>query len=75
MSDRPPLTLRREGDQLWATLDEPERANALSPALIAALTELYARPLLEEGVRAVVLTAAGRHFSAGADLAHLQSLQ
>ena len=75
MSDRQPLTLRREGDQLWATLDEPERANALSPALIAALTELYSRPLLDEGIRAIVLTAAGRNFSAGADLAHLQSLQ
>jgi len=75
VSERPPLTLRREGDQLWATLDEPERANALSPALIAALTELYSRPLLDEGVRAVVLTAAGRNFSAGADLAHLRSLQ
>jgi methylglutaconyl-CoA hydratase len=75
VSDRPPLSVGREGDQLWATLDEPERANALSPALIAALTELYSRPLLDEGVRAVVLAGAGRHFSAGADLAHLRSLQ
>lgn len=75
MSERPSLLLRREGDQLWATLDEAERANALSPALVAALTELYSRPLLDEGVRALVLTAAGRHFSAGADLAHLRSLQ
>ncbi len=75
MSERPPLLLRREGDQLWATLDEAERANALSPALVAALTELYSRPLLDEGVRAVVLTASGRHFSAGADLAHLRALQ
>ena len=75
MSDRPPLALRREGDLLSVTLDEPERANALSPALIGALTELYSRPLLDEGVRAVVLSGAGRNFSAGADLAHLQSLQ
>jgi methylglutaconyl-CoA hydratase len=71
----PGLTLRREGDQLWATLDEPDRANALSPALVAALTALYSRPLLDEGVRAVVLIGAGRHFSAGADLAHLRSLR
>jgi methylglutaconyl-CoA hydratase len=75
MSERAPLSLRREGALLWATLDEPERANALSPALVAALTDLYRRPLLEEGVRALVLAAAGRHFSAGADLAHLRSLQ
>lgn len=74
-SDNPSLILRREGDLLWATLDQPERANALSPALIASLTDLYRRPLLAEGIRAVVLGAAGRHFSAGADLAHLRSLQ
>jgi methylglutaconyl-CoA hydratase len=70
-----PLELRRDGDLLFATLADPERRNALSPALVAALTELYRRPLLAEGVRAVVLDAAGNHFSAGADLAHLRSLQ
>jgi methylglutaconyl-CoA hydratase len=70
-----PLRIRRESDLLWVTLDEAERANALSPALIAALTDLYRRPLLDEGVRALVLTGAGRHFSAGADLSHLRSLQ
>jgi methylglutaconyl-CoA hydratase len=75
VSDRAPLAISREGDLLWATLDEPERANALSPALIAALTELYRRPLLDEGVRALVLRSAGKHFSAGADLAHLATLQ
>ena len=67
--------VRRDGDVLFATLSDPERANALSPPLTAALTELYSRPLLAEGVRAVVLAAAGRHFSAGADLAHLRTLQ
>jgi methylglutaconyl-CoA hydratase len=70
-----PLQLRRDGDLLFATLADPGRANALSPALVAALTDLYRRPLLSEGVRAVVLAADGRHFSAGADLAHLASLQ
>jgi len=75
MKEQPPLFVRRDGDMLWVTLDEPDRANALSPALVAALTELYSRPLLAEGVRAVILGAAGRHFSAGADLAHLRSLQ
>lgn len=70
-----PLQLRRDGDLLFATLADPDRRNALSPPLIAALTELYRRPLREEGVRAVVLAAAGDHFSAGADLAHLRTLQ
>jgi len=73
--EREPLLVRRDGDLLWVTLDQGERANALSPALIAALTALYGRDFRAEGVRAVVLQGAGRHFSAGADLAHLRSLQ
>lgn len=62
-------------DLLFVTLDNPERANALSPAMLRELTVLYRRPLLAEGVRAVILSGAGPHFSAGADLAHLRSLQ
>jgi methylglutaconyl-CoA hydratase len=69
------LKVRREDDLLWVTLDNPERANALSPPLLAALTDLYRRPLREEGVRAVLLSGAGKHFSAGADLGHLEALQ
>ena len=74
MSDGPLRTERRD-DLLWVTLDDAQRANALSPALLGALTELYRRPLREEGIRAVLLSGAGKHFSAGADLAHLESLK
>lgn len=74
-SKEAPLRIRREADLLFATLDDPRRANALSPALVEALTGLYRRSLRAEGIRAVVLSGAGRHFSAGADLAHLESLR
>ncbi len=70
-----PLEVRRQGDLLWASLNDPGRANALSPAMIEALTELYERDQLAAGVRAVLLTGAGRHFSAGADLDHLRRLR
>jgi methylglutaconyl-CoA hydratase len=69
------LEVRRDGDLLWVTLNDPERANALSPTLAAELVDLYRRPLRDEGVRAVLLAGAGRHFCAGADLAHLQALR
>ncbi len=71
----PVLDERRDGDLLWVTLEDPARANALSPALVRELTELYRRPLVDEGVRAVILGGAGKHFSAGADLEHLRSLE
>ncbi len=69
------LEVRREDDLLWVALDNAERANALSPRMLDELTALYRRPLLSEGIRAVLLTGKGKHFSAGADLAHLRSLR
>jgi len=69
------LETRREGDLLWITLNDPARANALSPALTDKLIELYRRPWREEGVRALLLAGAGKNFSAGADLEHLRSLR
>lgn len=69
------LEVRSDGDLLWVTLNDPAKANALSPALMAELTKLYRRPLRAEGIRAVLLSGAGKHFSAGADLDHLRSLR
>jgi methylglutaconyl-CoA hydratase len=69
------LAARRDGDLLWVTLQDPARANALSPPMIAELTALYRRDLRAEGVRAVLLSGAGKNFSAGADLEHLRSLR
>lgn len=69
------LEVRRSADLLHVTLNDPKRANALSPALAAELTALYGRDLRAEGIRAVLLAGAGKHFCAGADLEHLQTLQ
>ncbi|NLU70901.1 enoyl-CoA hydratase [Streptomyces sp. HNM0574] len=59
---------RTEGGTAWITLDRPHAMNALTwdhrEHLIALLDGFSADP----GVRAVVLTATGRGFCAGADL-------
>jgi len=68
------LEARRDRDLLWVTLADPERANALSPALMTELTGLYRYPLREAGIRAVLLAGRGRNFSAGADLEHLRAV-
>ena len=68
------IELERRDDLLWVTLRDPARANALSLPMLAELTELYRRPLRADGIRAVLLRGAGKHFSAGADLDHLRSL-
>jgi methylglutaconyl-CoA hydratase len=69
------LEVQRQGDLLWVTLNDPDRANALSPSMIAEITDLYRRDWRGEGVRAILLAGAGRNFSAGADLEHLRSLR
>jgi methylglutaconyl-CoA hydratase len=69
------IEVLRQGDLLWVTLNDPERANALSPAMIAGITELYGRDWRGEGVRAILLSGTGKNFSAGADLEHLRSLR
>jgi methylglutaconyl-CoA hydratase len=50
------------------TLDRPEVGNALDDALIGRLGEALAACATDPAVRVVVLTGAGRTFSAGADL-------
>lgn len=68
------LLVRRVGDLLHLTLNDPRRANALSPALAAELTSSFRRDWRAEGVRAILLSGAGKHFCAGADLENLRSL-
>jgi methylglutaconyl-CoA hydratase len=54
------------------TLHRPQRRNALSRELIAALDAALARAAEDSAVRSVILTGAGPVFCAGMDLAELQ---
>src|ERR1700693_2465112 len=60
------------GGTAIVTLNRPDRRNALSRALTAALTDAFARVRDAPAVRCVVLTGAGSVFCAGMDLAELQ---
>jgi methylglutaconyl-CoA hydratase len=72
MSD---IVLREErGPILVLTLNDPERANPLSSEMVAALSEALEKAASDGEVRAVILTGAGRHFSAGADLEALERI-
>ena len=59
---------RRPGGVVWLTLDRPEIHNAFDDRLIAGLTKELKALGDDEDVRVLVLTGAGRSFSAGADL-------
>lgn len=51
------------------SMNRPEKLNSFNNALRRALQAAVARAAADDAVRAVVLTGAGRGFSAGADLA------
>ena len=56
------------GPAAWLTLNQPERRNALSDAILAGLSDGLHKALADDAVRAIVLTGAGSAFCAGADL-------
>jgi 2-(1,2-epoxy-1,2-dihydrophenyl)acetyl-CoA isomerase len=73
MTERPlseQLAVREQGGVLWLTLDRPEAANALTPDQRDRLADLLVDAGARVEVRAVVITATGRHFCTGADLRH-----
>jgi methylglutaconyl-CoA hydratase len=62
------LALERQGPLGLITLNRADRHNAFDDALVAELTEELRAMEAEASIRIVVLAAAGRSFSAGADL-------
>jgi len=67
----PSLAFSRDGDVGILELRRPEKRNALDDATVLALERFAAAP--PEGIRALVLCAAGEHFSAGLDLNDVES--
>lgn len=67
-----PILLREDsGGIAVLRLNQPERGNTLSEAMLAALGEAFVAIARDANVRAVVVAAAGRVFCAGHDLKEL----
>jgi len=62
------IAVERQGPIGLITLNRPERHNAFDDVLIAELTEAFRSMEGEDGIRVIVLSGAGKSFSAGADL-------
>ncbi len=72
----PELLQRQQDGVLWLTIHREARRNAISPGVLAGLTEALTRANADREVRAIVLTGAGdKAFCAGADLATGQSFK
>ncbi len=70
-SAEPVLQVERSEGLLALTLNRPKQGNALSPALVEALIEVFE---VAENVRLCVLRGEGRHFCTGFDLSDLEAL-
>ena len=69
-----PLILQaRDGDVVTLTFNDPTRLNAMTQAMGEAFSAAIAELAGDASLRAVVLTGAGRAFSAGGDLAMIES--
>ncbi|MAE68958.1 MAG: enoyl-CoA hydratase [Gemmatimonadetes bacterium] len=73
MPDNLVLAERREKTAI-ITFNDPSRANAMSPAMAERFAEVVSEVADDRSLRAVVITGAGRHFSAGGDLEMLTAL-
>ena len=67
------LLFEKRGRVALLTFNRPERNNALTPAMRDHYFDLLERCRDDDGVRAIVLTGAGKSFSVGADVQSLQS--
>jgi enoyl-CoA hydratase/carnithine racemase len=68
------ILIERDGATLTLTLNRPDKLNAIDGAMLDALDEALAPIERDRTVRAVILTGAGRAFSAGADIKEWTSL-
>jgi enoyl-CoA hydratase/carnithine racemase len=56
------------GPAAWLTLNRPDKLNALNREIVSCLHDALDRAESNDGVKVVVLTGAGRAFSAGFDI-------
>jgi enoyl-CoA hydratase len=64
------IDLAQEGDLWWVTLNRPDKANALTAAMLQELVEIAEAA---QAARAVIITANGSVFCAGADLDEMRA--
>ena len=62
------IILKKEEGVAIITLNRPERLNALTPKMLEEIITVTREVGEDEGIRAMVVTGAGRAFCAGADL-------
>jgi enoyl-CoA hydratase len=68
VSDQAHLLHERDGHVLTLTMNRPDNRNALSSEMVVRMADAWEEINSDDGIRVAILTGAGGHFSAGADL-------
>lgn len=66
------ILTEQDGSVLTVTLNRPDKLNAATDELLGELVDAFKQAGRDEGVRAIILTGAGRGFCAGQDLGSVQ---
>ncbi len=65
MSDDDVVQYERDGELARITLNRPQYSNAQNSAMTYALDDAFYRAAADDEVKVVILSGAGKHFSAG----------
>jgi enoyl-CoA hydratase len=68
------LAFRRDGLVLHVTFNRPETLNAVDDTMHHELERFFMEVAADAGTRVIVLTGAGKAFSAGGDIEHMQNV-
>jgi enoyl-CoA hydratase len=66
------ILLERQGTILRATLNRPEVLNAFNDDMEIEIVRLFTEAALDDATQVIILTGAGRAFSAGGDIEQMQ---
>lgn len=62
------LLVEKKNHTLWITLNRPEASNAYTTSMVNALVEVLRHADIDNQIRAIVVTGAGKNFCAGGDI-------
>lgn len=62
------LVAHKKNSTLWITLNRPEASNAYSIEMVNALVEVLKHADIDNSIRVIVITGAGKNFCAGGDI-------
>jgi enoyl-CoA hydratase len=68
MSETEVVLYERDGDIARVTLNRPEYSNAQNSKMTYALDDAFYKAASDDEVKVIILSGAGKHFSAGHDI-------